>query len=356
MRPVAAAIAGARQIGFTVISITLSLIAAFTPLLFMGGVIGRIFREFALTLAFAIAVSAIVSLTVTPMICGRFPASHGRETWLDRLVEGALARVAASYARSLDVALNRPYAILALFLATIGLTVGMFWTSPKGAMPQDETGLLFGWTEGSANTSFTAMAALQAKAAAIVSADPAVASVASFVGGGANNNGRLMIALKPGRSSQDLMKRLRPKLQQTPGLVVYLWPVQDIQVGGREGKSGNQFTLWGSDAQTVADWANKALERLKRVPQIVDAASDHDNPGLQAKVVVDRASAARLGVSIAAIDATLSNALSQRQISTLYRERNQYQVVLDVGAERARATPLTSKGCTSPARTACRSR
>jgi multidrug efflux pump len=334
--PMRAALMGARQIGFTVISISLSLIAAFIPLLFMPGIMGRMFREFSLTLAFAILASAFVSLTVTPMICGRF-MSRGEKAsgWFDR----ALDRLRDAYARSLEVALARPFVVLGVFLLTIGLTVQLYRVVPKGMLPEDDLGLLFAFTEAGPDISFPAMQEAQSKAAAIIAADPAVESTASFVGGGWSvNSGRMYVGLKAKRddTSKVVIARLREQLSVMPGLRVYLVAMQDVRVGGRQGKSNFQFTLWGSDAEELDAWGLRAVDQAKALPQLADVSSDREKGGLQAKVVIDRAAAARMGVNIAAIDNVLSDAFSQRQISTIYGDRNQYKVVLEVMQSRQR--------------------
>ena len=334
--PMRAALLGSRQIGFTVISISLSLIAAFIPLLFMPGVMGRMFREFSMTLTFAILASAFVSLTVTPMICGRFMSKSERRTgWFDRALEG----MRAAYGRSLEAALARPFWVLMVFLVTIGLTVQMYRIVPKGMLPEDDLGLLFGFTEGGPDISFPAMQEVQSKAAAIIAADPAVESTASFVGGGWSvNSGRMYVSLKAKRedNSKKVIARLREQLSNLPGLRVFLVAMQDVRMGGRQGRSNFQFTLWGSDAEELDAWGVKAVEAAKALPQLVDVSSDREKEGLQAKVVIDRAAASRMGVNIAAIDNVLSNAFSQRQISTIYGERNQYKVVLEVTPSRQR--------------------
>ena len=340
MSPKQAALAGSRQIGFTVVSISLSLIAAFIPLLFMPGVMGRMFREFSLTLAFAILASMLVSLTVTPMICGHFMAQgERRPSRFDRLVEGGLERLRRGYALTLEGALARPVMVFIVFLLTIGLTVQLYRVVPKGMLPEDDLGLLFGFTEAGPEVSFPAMQELQQKATDIIVADPAVDSTASFVGGGWSiNNGRLFVSLKAQRSdsSQRVIARLREKLSNLPGIRVYLIPTQDVRVGGRQGKSNFQFTLWGSSAEELEEWGVKALDKAKTVPQLVDVSSDREKEGLEARVMIDRAAASRMGVSINAIDNVLSDAFSQRQISTVYGERNQYKVVLEVAQSRQR--------------------
>jgi len=339
--PYAAALSGARQIGFTVISISLSLIAVFIPMLFMPGVQGRFFREFSITLSFAIMVSAAISLSVTPMICGRFMGKSAVETrtWLDRLVEGPLGRLRGAYLRSLADSLAVPWASMAVFALAIASFSYLAYALPKGLLPQDDTGLVTGWTDASPDISYPAMVELQKRATDIINADPGVQSTASFVGGNSYssiNSGSLFLGIKPGEKSQAVIARLRAKLAPLPGIRVYMVPVQDFRVGGRQGRSNLQFTLWGSDSTELDDWSQKALDKLKTVPQIVDAATDRQREGLQANVVIDRAAASRLGVSVTAIDNAISDAYSQRQISTIYGDRNQYKVILEVSPSRQR--------------------
>jgi hydrophobe/amphiphile efflux-1 (HAE1) family protein len=338
-----AALTGARQIGFTVISISVSLVAAFIPLLFMQGILGRLFREFSLTLVFAIVVSTFVSLTVTPMICGRF-MRHDRDAkqrWYDRLIEGSLSRLTQAYARSLHVGLRHPWMMLTVMLVTIGVTVELYRTTPTGYFPQDDTGLLFGFTEASPDISFPAMAQLQQQAGDIVLGDRAVAGAASFVGGGATvNHGTFYVSLKPeaerGLTALQVVARMREKLDKVAGLRVYLFPVQDLRAGARQGKAQYQLTLWDPDFDELVEWFPKVLERVRKVPGLVDVASDREKGGLQANVVIDRPTASRLGVAIQAIDTALGDAFGQRQITTIYSQRNQYRVVLEVSASRAR--------------------
>ncbi len=342
MSPFEAAVAGARQIGFTVVSISLSLLAAFVPILFMPGVPGRFFREFSLTLAFAVSVSAIVSLSVTPMICGRYMKARAsqRETWFDRLIERPLNRAREAYANSLRSFMSMHWMLAVLVVAaSASLTIYLYIAAPKGFFPQDDTGLVFGWTDASPDVSYPAMVDLQERATHIINADPGVLSTASFVGGGNGgsiNSGNLFLGLRPGQKSATVIERLREKLGQLPGIYVYLTPVQDFRIGGRQGRSNLQFTLWGSDAKELEDWSQKALEKLKTTPGPVDVATDRMREGLQANVDIDRAAAARLGVSVTAIDNVLSDAYSQRQISTIYGDRNQYKVVLEVDPTRQR--------------------
>ena len=339
--PLRAALQGARQIGFTVVSISVSLVAAFIPLLFMGGVVGRLFREFSVTLAFAIAISTVVSLSVTPMICAYFvrePPSRDR-TWLDRRVEGLLARLVGFYDRTLSLALAHRSFMLIVFAVTIVLTVGLYIKTPKGYFPQDDTGLIFGGTIASPDISFDAMKALQLKAMDVVLADPAVAGLGSSIGAStynaAVNFGRLFITLKPlkergGLSSQRVIARIRPKLAAIPGLNVFMFPAQDVRVGGRQSDSQYQFTLWSSDIEELQKRVPGVVDRVKRVPGVVDVTTDRDQGGLQVNISIDRQAAARLGVRVQDIDNALNNSFSQRQISTIYGDRNQYRVILEV--------------------------
>ena len=299
--PMRATLQGARQIGFTVISISVSLIAAFIPLLFMGGIVGRLFREFSVTLAFAIVVSTAVSLSVTPMICGYFvrerPSTDA--TWLDRLVEGVMRRMLRFYDRSLSAALNFRILTLIVFLATIALTIGLYIKVPKGYMPQDDSGLIFSGTRASTDISFDAMKKLQLRAMHIILADPAVQGLGSSVGSsGFNasvNRGRMFISLKPlkerGVSTQQVIARLRPKLGRIPGLRVFLVPAQALRRGGRSSDSQYQFTLWGSDIDALQEWVPKVVERLKALPELTDVTTDREQGGLQASIDIDRKAA-----------------------------------------------------------------
>ena len=338
--PLRATLQGARQIGFTVISISVSLIAAFIPLLFMGGIVGRLFREFSVTLTFAIVVSTAVSLSVTPMICGYFVRERPSPdaTWLDRLVEGVMRRMIRFYDRSLSAALNFRILTLIVFLATIALTIGLYIKVPKGYMPQDDSGLIFSGTRASTDISFDAMKKLQLRAMHIILDDPAVQGLGSSVGSsGFNasvNRGRMFISLKPlkerGVSTQQVIARLRPKLGRIPGLRVFLVPAQALRRGGRSSDSQYQFTLWGSDIDALQEWVPKVVDRLKELPELTDVTTDREQGGLEASIDIDRKAAARLGVRMQDIDSALNDAFSQRQISTIYGARNQYRVILEV--------------------------
>ena len=339
--PLAAALRGAKQIGFTVVSISVSLIAAFIPLLFMSGIVGRLFREFSVTLCFAIAVSTVMSLSVTPMICAYFVKEppHRNATWLDRRVEGALSRLVGFYDRTLAFMLAHRTLGLFIFVATIALTVGLFIKIPKGYFPQDDTGLIFGGTQASTDISYEAMLQLQLQAMDVVLADPAVAGLGSSIGasafGGSVNRGRLFISLKPlaernNTPTQAVIGRLRTKLSSIAGIRVFMFPAQDLRVGARQSDSSYQFTLWSADIDALQAWVPKVLDRVKTLADLTDVNTDREQGGLQANIVIDRAAAARLGVRIQDIDNALNDAFSQRQISTIYTQRNQYRVILEV--------------------------
>ncbi|HEX3350731.1 MAG TPA: efflux RND transporter permease subunit, partial [Acetobacteraceae bacterium] len=342
--PLAAALNGARQIGFTVVSISLSLVAVFIPLLFMGGILGRLFHEFATTLTVAILISAAVSLTLTPMLCGRFmkpPAQRAsRSTFWSRaggVVERAFDSSLRLYARTLERVLCRRRLTLLATFGIVALTIAAWVEIPKGFFPTQDTGLLQGGTIADPSVSFRQMSRLQQAVVDVIRQDPAVAAVGSTVGvsSGFNslNRGQLTVGLKPlserNVSSEQIIARLRPKLQQLGGVQTYLYSVQDIRGGGPSGNS-NQFVLLDQDIPELRDWAERVVEKLRTVPGITDVSSDQDRAGPEANVVVDRAAAARLGVSMSAVDNALNDAFSQRQMSIIYTDRNQYHVVLEV--------------------------
>jgi multidrug efflux pump len=341
MAPMRAALAGARQIGFTVVSISISLVAAFIPLLFMGGVVGRLLREFSVTLVFAIAVSTVVSLTVTPMICAHFvkaPPSPDA-TRLDRIVEAVMRFLTDHYMRSLTAILHHRVLMSLVMLATVAVTVNLYIQTPKGYFPQDDTGLVFGATQAAGDVSFDAMVKLQRQALDIVLADPAVAGVGSSVGAsGFNpspNQGRMFISLKPlaergGLTTQRVIDRLRRELARIEGFGVFMTAAQDIRVGARQGRAQYQITFWSPELDTLNAWVPTIQERLTRVAGLVDVNTDREQGGLQASISIDRQTASRLGVSIQAIDGALNNAFAQRQITTIFTQRNQYRVILEV--------------------------
>jgi multidrug efflux pump len=306
----------------------------------MGGIVGALFREFSLTLVFAIAVSTAVSLSVTPMVCAYFVRSPPSKTatWLDRVVESVLGRMIAFYAATLERVLNARALTMVVFVATIALTALLFVKTPKGFFPQEDTGLLFGGTRASTDISFEAMEQLQQQAADIVMADPAVAGVGSSVGAsGFNasvNHGRFFISLKPlnergGVPTQQVIARLRAKLNKVAGIRTFLVASQDLRVGGRQSDSQYQFTLWGSDIDVLNDWVPRVQDRIRTIDGVTDVTTDRDQGGLQANIVIDRKAAARLGVDMQDIGNALNNLFSQRQISTIYSARNQYRVILE---------------------------
>jgi multidrug efflux pump len=341
MHPMQAAIEGARQIGFTVIAISVSLLAAFIPLLFMGGLIGRVLREFSMTLAFAIVVSTIVSLSVTPMICAHYirTSDTPRANVFDRAMERLLGGLQASYANSLDYAIRFKWLTIVVMLATIAATVNLYVRSPKGFFPQDDTGLVSASTQASADISFARMAELQRAAAEIALKDPAVAHVGSSVGASffssTVNTGRMFIALKPlaerkGLTSAKVIDRLRGPMSSIEGLQVFMFPIQDFGVGGRQSRSKYQFTLWSQDIDELYLWVPKVLERVRAAPEFVDVTTDREQGGMQLSVSIDRTAAARLGVRVQDINNTLNNAFAQRQVTTIYTKRNQYRIILEV--------------------------
>ncbi|MGD9831105.1 MAG: efflux RND transporter permease subunit, partial [Hyphomicrobiaceae bacterium] len=339
--PFRAAIEGARQIGFTIVSISISLVAAFIPLLFMGGVVGRVLREFSVTLAVAILVSMVVSLSVTPMICAHFVrhAPNARSNWFDRLVEGTINAMIRAYSATLRVTLRHNFLTIVVMAATVVLTVQLYVQLPKGFFPRDDTGLMFGATRASPDISFEAMSILQKKALDIVLSDPAVAGVGSSVGGSrfnaSVNQGRMFVSLKPraergGVTTQEVVNRLRRRLYRIQGLSTFLVPASDIRIGGRQSRSEFQFTLWSANPDDLYAWVPRVLDRVRQIPGLEDVDTDREQGGLQASITIDRQAAARLGVPIQAINAALNNAFAQRQISTIYGDRNQYRVILEV--------------------------
>ena len=342
MPPLRAALEGARQIGFTVIAIGVSLIAAFIPLLFNTSANGRLLREFSVTLAFAVAVSTVVSLTVTPMICAYFirhAPDHRPAGRLHRIVERVMGAATRAYAASLDVALRHRFLTMLVMLATVAATVNLYTKTPKGNFPQDDTGLVIASTQAAADISFEAMAKLQQEALEMVLADPAVANVGSSVGAsGWNasvNQGRMFISLKSlkerdGLSTQRVIARLRRALAEMRGLSVFFSAARDIRGGARQGRAEYQFTFWSPDFEDLYGWVPKVVDRLKQVPGLVDVTTDRESGGLQATIKVNRQAAARLGVNVLSINSALANAFAQRQIATLYTDRNQYRVILEV--------------------------
>ena len=341
--PLEAALKGTKQIAFTIISLTFSLIAVLIPLLFMGDVVGRLFREFAITLAVSILISAVVSLTLTPMMCAKLlhhtpPEKQGRfYRWSGNLFERLIAR----YGQMLTWVLDRQAATLVVAVLTLVLTVVLYIVIPKGFFPIQDTGAIQGISEAPQTISFAAMAERQQALAKVVLEDPAVASLTSFIGvDGTNatlNSGRMLINLKPraerNGSATEIIRRLQGKLTAVDGIALYMQPVQDLSIEARVSRTQYQFTVEAVDAKELAAWVHKLVDRLKTVPQLADVASDLSDGGLQAYVEFDRAMASRLGITPAAIDNALYNAFGQRLVSTIFTQSNQYRVVLEVKPE-----------------------
>ncbi len=338
LTPVEASLLGAREIGFTVFSISVSLIAVFIPILLMGGIIGRLFREFAITLSAAILVSMVVSLTTTPMMCSRLlrperEMTHGR---LYRWSEAGFTKLLNGYRRSLTWTLDHSALILLVFLATLGLNFYLVAKIPKGFFPQEDTGVMTGGMQGPQSTSFYAMRDAVQQAITIIKSDPAVENVMGFTGGqGATNSGFTFIALKPldqrkGQSAADVINRLRPKLAKVAGAATYLQAVQDIRIGGRQANAQYQYTLEAENQEQLQQFGPQLLKELKRAPGVEDPNSDQQNNGMQALLTYDRTTAARLGATPQSLDQTLYGAFGQEEVSTIYTELNQYYVVMEV--------------------------
>ena len=337
--PLEAALKGAREIGFTVISLTLSLIAVFIPLLFMTGLVGRMFREFALTLTIAVVASAVVSLTLTPMMCGRL-LRRGKEgdgnRWT-RAFEDYTDRTVEMYRRSLVWVLLRQRATLIVTLITVAMTIGLYIVIPKGFLPLQDTGQITAVTEASVDVSFTEMQRRQTQIEAIVRADPDVAGVVSLVGvsplNATPNAGRLAISLKPREERAArvgaIVERMKEAVAGIPGMTVYFQATQDIQISTRASRAQYQYTLVGSDAAEVVDWAGKLTNTLRRSQALREVASEAQEGGPRVLVNVDREQAGRLGVSMQSVTDTLNDAFGQRQISTIYGQSNQYRVILE---------------------------
>jgi hydrophobe/amphiphile efflux-1 (HAE1) family protein len=334
--PMRAALVGAKQIGFTIVSITASLLAVFIPLLLMGGIIGRLFREFAATLSIAIAVSAAVSLTLTPMMASRLlRRSGGERAGPGRRAGGLFPRLLSGYDRALTWVLDHAALMLAVTIAAAVTSVSLYAVVPKGLFPQQDTGALAGTSDAPQDISFPAMKARQERANAVVLSHPAVAHMVSFTGGFSSiNNGFMFIELKPRgertESADQVIADLRPKLARMPGIALYLQSVQDVRMGGRPARTQYQYTLQDADLKELNAWAPRLLEELKTLPELRDVASDQQTRALQLVVDVDRDAAARLGITSRAVDNALYDAFGQRQVSTMFTQLNQYRVVLEV--------------------------
>jgi multidrug efflux pump len=342
-RPFEAALKGARQIGFTILSLTVSLVAVLIPLLFMGGLIGRLFREFAVTLSVAIAVSAVLSLTLTAMMCGWLLRAHHEERpgRLGLYFERGFDAVARFYDRTLQWVLRHQLATLLSTIATVALTAWLATIVPKGFFPAEDTGLIIGVSEAAPDVSFARMMERQEALATVLLADPDVASVASFIGAdGTNattNSGRFSITLKPreerSADAADIVRRLAPRLAEVQGITLYLQPVQDLQIDNRLARTQYQYTLEDADPEELAAWAPQVLDKLRTLPELTDVASDQQTSGLELRLTIDRDTAGRLGVTPQAIDDTLYDAFGQRQVSTIFTQLNLYRVILEVRPE-----------------------
>ena len=334
-----AALQGAREVGFTVLSMSLSLVAVFIPILLMGGIVGRLFREFAMTLSIAIAISLVVSLTTTPMMCAYLVRHRpGREVGrVSRTVERAFDAVLGFYDRTLSWALAHARTMLAILLATLCLNVYLFYIVPKGFFPQQDTGRLVGGIQADQSISFQSMRQKLTQFITILRKDPAVENVVGFTGGGQTNSGFVFISLKPlserKLSADQIIARLRRELSQVAGATLFLQSTQDIRVGGRQSNAQYQYTLQSDDLTELYAWAPKITEALQHVPQLTDVNSDQQQNGLETDLVIDRASAARLGLTASQIDNTLYDAFGQRQVSTIYNALNQYHVVMEVAPQ-----------------------
>ncbi len=339
MSPMDAALRGAGEIGFTIVSISVSLIAVFIPLLLMGGIVGRLFREFAVTVSIAVAMSAVISLTLTPMMCSRFLRRHGGgHGRLYRLVEGMFDALVGGYRRTLDVALRFRLATLLAFLGTLAFTAYLFVIIPKGFFPQQDTGTIFAVTQGAQDISYAEMAQRQVALAKIVGDDPDVdaysSSVGAGLGGQTGNNGRIFISLKPWEqrhaTATQIAARLGQKAQAVPGAQVFLQAVQDITIGGRLSRTQYQYTLQDADLPELNHWSPRVLGKLRTLPALRDVATDQQVAGTAATLTIDRDAASRFGITPQQIDDTLYDAFGQRQVAQYFTQVNSYHVILEV--------------------------
>jgi hydrophobe/amphiphile efflux-1 (HAE1) family protein len=339
LSPVVATLKGSAEIGFTVLSMSLSLIAVFIPILLMGGIVGRLFREFAVTLSVTIVISLFVSLTTTPMMCAKFlkPHKKNEHNRFYLASERAFDVLLRGYDHGVQWVLRHQTLTLAITIATVCLNVYLFMVIPKGFFPQQDTGVIGGSIQAAQDISFTAMAEKQKQFTDIVMTDPAIATVVAFVGGsgGTVNTGRMFVTLKPlsarrGTSADMVISRLRRKLTDVPGATLYLQAQQDIRVGGRSSNSQYQFTLGSENLQDLNEWAPKMLQKFKSLPQLRDVATDQQDKGLEANLAIDRDTASRLGITPQVIDNALYDAFGQRQATTIYTQLNQYHVAMQV--------------------------
>jgi len=334
MTPGQAALVGSKEIGFTVLSMSTSLVAVFIPILLMGGIVGRLFREFAVTLSVAIAVSLVVSLTTTPMLCAKFlqPMSRMKHGRLYKTSERGFEWILKTYEHGLRFVLRHQPITLLITIGTACLSIYLYVIVPKGFFPQQDTGRVTGSVQAAQDISFAAMSEKMTQFVSIVRSDPSVLSVVGFSGGNSTNTGRMFITLKSERkeTADQVIARLRRKLAVVPGATLFMQSAQDLQIGGRMGNAQFQYTLQGENLNDLNTWAPRVLQKLRTLPQLRDVNTDQQTHGLQAGVVVDRDTASRLGVTATAVDAALYDAFGQRQVSTMYRALNQYHVVMEV--------------------------
>ena len=336
MKPMQAALKGAEEIGFTILSMSISLIAVFIPILMMGGIVGRLFREFAVILSVAIAISMVISLTATPMMCSRLLKEDRGHGYVYRQTEKFYQWIISTYASALDVVLNRPAPILLILLLTMGISVYLYIKVPKGFFPQQDTGRLQGAIVGEQHISYQSLVDKAKWFEEQVRMDPdveTVTMVAGTSGGGpGGNNADINVQLKPAgvrkATSDQVIARLRRQTSGVPGANMFLQNSQDVRIGGRQGNAQYQYTLQAPDFQSLAEWAPKVLERLSQLPEIADVSSDQQNSGLSSNVIIDRDTASRLGLTAQAVDSALYDAFGQRQVSVMYKSINQYHVVL----------------------------
>jgi len=338
--PLQAALKGSAQIGFTIVSLTVSLIAVLIPLLFMGDIVGRLFREFAVALAVTILVSAMVSLTLTPMMCAKLLKRHDPEhqSSFYKSTENFYNRAIEFYGRTLKFVLKHQTTTLLVTVGTLALTLFLYVVVPKGFFPVQDTGVILGISEGPQNTSFTALAQSQQSLASVILKDPDVASLSSVIGidgtHATPNSGRIQINLKPRdqrkSTATEIIRRLQPDLAKVNGITLYMQPVQDLTVEDRVSRTQYQYSMEDADAQELSVWALKLVGELRKLPSMRDVATDQQNGGLKADLVIDRDTASRLGILPQAIDDTLYDAFGQRQVSTIFTQLNQYHVVLEV--------------------------
>jgi multidrug efflux pump len=330
--PMEAAVRGAKEVGFTVLSMSLSLVAVFIPVLLMGGIIGRLFREFAATLSIAILISLAVSLTVTPMLASRLLKPEGPHGRLAAFGERGYAKLLSGYDRTLSWALRHQWVMLLVFIATVATTIHLYKIVPKGFFPTQDTGMVIGNIQADQAISFQSMAQKLKRIVNIIKADPAVHSIVAFTGGGSTNGGFLFISLKPYNERPDataVLAKLRRKINSVPGAQVFLFPIQDIRAGGRPSPALYQYTLQSSDLAGLRSWEPRVLEAFRHIPGLTDVNTDQQSKGLEIELAIDRDAAARYGISVNTIDQTLNDAFGQRLISTIYAPLNQYRVVME---------------------------